>query len=93
MKSSFDGRVTLWDSATGRHLVTLVTLSAAESFDWLALTPEGYESSSPGWSSQGQWRTSGEMVPPEMVSKSLLKPDLVAKAVRAEPIPAVSFAK
>jgi len=36
---------------------------------------------------------SGEMVPPEMVSKSLLKPDLVAKAVRAEPIPAVSFAK
>jgi len=90
---SFDGRVTLWDSATGRHLVTLVTLSAAESFDWLALTPEGYESSSPGLSSQGQWRMSGEMVPPEMVSKSLLKPDLVAKAVRAGPIPAVSFAK
>jgi WD40 repeat protein len=91
---SFDGRVNLWDPTTGRHLVTLVIFPAAQAnFDWLALTPEGYESSSPGLDPRGQWRMSGEIVSYETLSKSLMKPDLVAKAVRAEPVQAVSFGK
>jgi WD40 repeat protein len=91
---SFDGRVCLWDFATGRQLVTLLTLPAdKESFDWLALTPEGYETNSPGLNSKGQWRMAGQVAAAETVWKNLLKPDMVAKAIRAEPLPPVAFAK
>jgi tricorn protease-like protein len=91
---SFDGRVCLWDSTTGRQLVWLLTMPAEkESFEWLALTPEGYETSSPGLTSKGQWRMAGQLAPEDKVWKSLLKPDMVAKAVRAEPVPPVAFAK
>jgi WD40 repeat protein len=91
---SFDGRVSLWDSTTGRQLVTLLTLPAdKENNDWLAITPEGYEASSPGLSGQGKWRMAGQTGAWEEVWKTLGKPELVAKAIRAEPVPAVVFAK
>jgi WD40 repeat protein len=91
---TFDGRVCLWDVATGRQLVTLLTLPAdKDTYDWLALTPEGYETNSPGLISKGQWRIAGQSATPELVWKNLLKPDMVAKAIRDEPVPPVAFAK
>jgi len=91
---TFDGRVCLWDKATGRQLVTLLTLPAdKETYDWLAITPEGYESTSPGLTSKEQWRMAGQPAVADAVWKNLLKPDMVAKAARAEPVPPVSFAK
>src|SRR5262249_15953544 len=80
---SFDGRVILWDMATGRQLVTLLSLPAErENFDWLALTPEGYETNSAGLSSKGQWKMAGKSTADEAVWKNLTKPDMVAKAMR-----------
>jgi WD40 repeat protein len=93
---SFDGRVCLWDLATGRQLVTLLTFPAeksAEDFDWLALTPEGYEVNSAALPSKAQWRMAGQLPAADLVWKNLLKPDMVAKAIRAELVPAVAFAK
>jgi len=93
---SFDGRVCLWDLATGRQLVTLLTMPADENLsteDWLALTPEGYETNSPGLGSKGHWRMAGQPASADTVWKNLSKPDMVAKALRAEPLPSVAFAK
>ncbi len=91
---SFDGRVSLWDSATGRHLVTLLTLPVdKENSDWLAITPEGYETGSPGLSSQGKWRMANQLAVGEAIWKALGKPEMVTKALQAEPVPPVVFAK
>lgn len=91
---SFDGRVGVWDMATGRQLVTLLSMPVdRENFDWLALTPEGYETNSPGLSSRGQWRMAGQPAAGDVVWKNLGKPEMVAKALRAEAIPAAVFAK
>jgi tricorn protease-like protein len=92
---SFDGRVCLWDLATGRQLVTLLTMPAdnpsTEQFDWLALTPEGFETSDPGLGSKGHWRMAGQPSPGDIVWKNLLKQDMVVKALRGEPVAAVTF--
>jgi WD40 repeat protein len=98
VSGSFDGRVCLWDLATGRQLVTLLTIPAdkdlsAQNSDWLALTPEGYETNSPGLSSKGHWRMAGQSTTEDVVRKNLVKPEMVAKALRAEQVPPVAFAK
>jgi WD40 repeat protein len=95
---SFDGRVGLWDLNTSRQLVTFLTFPAdknpsGENFDWLALTPEGYEVNSAGLPSKGQWRMAGQLAAADLVWKNLLKPDMVAQAIRVEPVPPVVFAK
>jgi WD40 repeat protein len=91
---SFDGLVRLWDLATGRHLATFLSMPAEkESSNWLALTPEGFEASSAGLKSQGQWRMAGQPITADSIWKNLQKPDLVAKAIRSEPVPPASFAK
>jgi WD40 repeat protein len=92
---SFDGRVCLWDLSTGRQLATLLTMppdtNSQENFDWLALTPEGYETSSSDLTSQGHWRMGGQATAEDVVWRSVLKPDMVVKALRGEPVAAVSF--
>lgn len=91
---SFDGRVILWDLAAGRQLASLLSLPTAnENFDWLALTPEGYLTNSPGLSSKGQWKMAGKATADETVWKNLGKPDMVAKSMRAEPVPPAAFVK
>ena len=91
---SFDGLVRLWDTSTGRHLLTLLALPASgEAFDWLALTPEGYANSSSSLASLGQWRMGGDSVAADTVWKVFGKPDAVARAVRGETVSAPSFSK
>ena len=91
---SFDGFVRLWDVATGRQLLTLLSLPGqGEKFDWLALTPEGYAASSAGLAGLGQWRMANQVVAAESVWKVLGKPEVVARAVRGETLPALSFGK
>ncbi|MCS6850398.1 MAG: hypothetical protein NZ700_04430, partial [Gemmataceae bacterium] len=50
---SFDGLVRLYETGTGRHLLTLVSLPENS---WLALTPEGYADGSEGLLALAQWR-------------------------------------
>jgi hypothetical protein len=89
---SFDGLVRLWDVASGRQLATLLDLPTTQ-LDWLALTPEGFESSSPGLMEMGQWRMSGQVVKADPIWKALQKPESVAKAIRGEKPGAPTFGK
>ncbi len=85
---SFDGLVRLYDVATGRLLVTLMSLPPqGDTADWLALTPEGYAAASPGLSAAGKWRMGTQDLAADAVWKTLLKPDMVARAVRGETVP------
>jgi WD40 repeat protein len=91
---SFDGLVRLWDAGSGRHLLTLLSVRAqGETFDWVALTPEGYAVASPGVTTGGQWRLSGQAVPGDTVWKALGNSEAVVKAVRGEILPAPVFGK
>jgi WD40 repeat protein len=86
---SFDGLVRLFDVATGRLLVTLLSLPLqGEAADWLALAPEGPASASPGLRATGKWRMGPQDIAGDAVWKALVKPDVVAKAMGAEAVPA-----
>ena len=91
---SFDGMIRLFDTATGRLLVTLVSLSSqGEAADWLALTPEGYTAASPTLMTTGKWRMGAQnLATSDAVWKALYKPDVVAKAARGDTVP-VPFGK
>lgn len=89
---SYDGLVRLWDANAGRLLVTLLSLPPeGEKFEWLAVTPEGYAAGSPGLDKLGQWKMSGQAVAFDAVWKALQQPDSVAKAVRGEAVPALTW--
>jgi WD40 repeat protein len=91
---SFDGLVRLWDTATGRQLVTLLSLPAAgDAAEWLALTPEGYATSSAGVASAGRWSMGGQAVAADAVWEALGRAESVAKAVRGEALTAPAFGK
>jgi WD40 repeat protein len=91
---SFDGLVRVWDEKSGRMLATLLALPAEkEQADWLALTPEGYATGSAGVATLGRWRMGGQEVTAERVWQALRQPDLVARALRGEAVPAPTFEK
>jgi WD40 repeat protein len=91
---SFDGLVRVWDTATGRQLATLLALPPqAGRADFLALTPEGYGACSPELTALARWSMGSQAVAAEAVWKALGKPDLVARALRGETLPAPVFAK
>jgi Tol biopolymer transport system component len=91
---SFDGLVRLWDAGSGRLLVTLLDLPPdKDNLEWLALTPEGFETNSPGLAGLYQWRMSGQVVGAEPIRRALEKPDLVAKAIRGEKLATPTFGK
>lgn len=82
---SFDGFVRLWDVSSGRLLVSLLTLPPeADRFDWLAVTPEGFASGSPGLAALGRWRMGSQEVPFDAVWKVLQQPEALTKAIRGE---------
>ncbi|MCI0461851.1 MAG: hypothetical protein L0Z62_33285 [Gemmataceae bacterium] len=91
---SFDGLVRVWEEKSGRLLVTLLSLPAEKGqADWLALTPEGYSTGSAGVATLGRWRMAGQEVTGERVWSVLRQPDLVARALRGEAVPAPAFGK
>jgi WD40 repeat protein len=89
---SFDGLVRLWDTASGRQLAVFLSLPPQqERTDWLAVTPEGYVAGSAGLPALGQWRMAGQTVPFGPVWQALEKPDVVAKAVRGDKLPTLTW--
>jgi hypothetical protein len=89
---SFDGLVRLYDTATGTPRGQLLSVpGAAEKASWLALAPGGYAAAEEALAAQARWRMAGREVPAEAVWKALGKPELVAKALRGEAVPAPVF--
>jgi WD40 repeat protein len=80
-----DGWITFWDVKTGRLLVTLQALPAqkpaAGGTEWIAFTPAGYYTASPGASKFIRWRQADRLVPAKAHAGRLRRPDLVAKAL------------
>ncbi|MFO0863913.1 MAG: c-type cytochrome domain-containing protein [Gemmataceae bacterium] len=89
---SFDGIARLWDEATGRHLASLYARGGA-SMDWLAVTPEGYASGSPGFVKESRWLMGAAALPNDAAWGSLGKADFVARAFRGEAVPPPTFGK
>jgi len=91
---SFDGLLRLFDAASGRHLLTLLSLPpTGEQGDWLALTPEGYTVNSEGLPGLGQWRMMGKETAAEKVWKALRQPEAVSKAWQGGTLPVPDFGK
>jgi Planctomycete cytochrome C/WD domain, G-beta repeat len=96
----WDGLVRLWDAASGRLLVTLVQPPADALFspgatpsppDWLAITPGGQVAGSPDLLRVAQWRAGSVTLPAQAARAACDCPVAVARAVRGETVPAVSF--
>ena len=88
-EQSFDGLVRLFDTTTGRPLVTLLSLPPKQDrSDWLALSPEGYAAGEPALLKQGQWRMGAQDVTSEALWKVLALPDRVAASARGATTPA-----
>ncbi|MFO0966858.1 MAG: c-type cytochrome domain-containing protein [Gemmataceae bacterium] len=86
---SFDGLVRLWEEKTGRHLATFVALHGDKGEDqWLALTPEGYAAAADSLFSEARWRMIGAEVDGAPLWKALRRPELVARSLGGETLPA-----
>ncbi len=82
--ASLDGTVRIWDTATGRERATLYSLVGGA--EWLITTPEGYYNASPYGEQFLRWRVGNVLFPAEKYPR-YKRPDLVAKALRGEPLP------
>jgi WD40 repeat protein len=89
----FDGLVRIFDTATGKQLVSLLALSGGDrQAEWLALTPQGY-SADEGLQTIARWQMGNKTVPAEAAWKWLRQPALVARALHGETLPAPTFKK
>jgi hypothetical protein len=74
--------------------LTLLALPPhGETFDWLALTPEGFAAASPGVQTSGRWQMSGQVVTATRTWEALGKPQALVRALRGEPVGAPVFKK
>jgi len=75
----------LWDLATGRQLARRWSTKDG---GWLIVTPEGYYDSSLTGGKYVCWRVGNEVYGVEQYEDQFHRPDLVAKSLRGEPLPA-----
>jgi WD40 repeat protein len=67
---SFDGLVRVYDAATGRHLITLLSSSAG----WLAQTPAGLVNGDAALLKEARWSASGKFVSADAIRRALTIP-------------------
>jgi WD40 repeat protein len=83
------GTTTVWEVATGRHLVTLFAFpkgpdgTAAD--DWLAYHPDGYYDGSPGVEQYLAWCVDDELQTPAALGAQLHRPDRLEAALKLGP--------
>lgn len=84
LSGSYDRTVKLWDAASGRLLVTLMILPATtrQANNWIAFTPEGYYSGSPGVERFIRWREDDKLLPAEAFTATFNRRDLVRQAIQ-----------
>jgi WD40 repeat protein len=81
-----DGWISFWEVSTGRLLVTVQVLPVEKGHtgakDWIAFTPAGYYSASPGATRFIRWREGNRLLPARALAGRFRRPDLVARALR-----------
>jgi uncharacterized caspase-like protein len=89
-----DGNLYLWDTKTGQHLATLISLFNGD--DWLVVTPDGLFDGSPGAWNQILWRydeNTFNVAPIEWFFNEFFYPGLLADIVAGKrPRAAQNFA-
>jgi WD40 repeat protein len=80
------GTVNVWETATGKHLVTLFAFSDSPNGksddDWVAYHPEGYYDCSPGGERYLGWRVGDEFHTPSTLGTNRHRPDRIESALR-----------
>jgi DNA-binding beta-propeller fold protein YncE len=80
-----DGFVRIYDTATARHLVSLVHVpSDGGKTDWLVQCPDAYFTASDGLRSRVRWRSTGPLPANSVMASTLNKPDQLAHAWRGD---------
>jgi WD40 repeat protein len=84
-----DNSIKIWSIKTRELLVTLVTLPLEDrtkvSQQWIAYTPDGYYTGSPGCEKWIRWRVGDKLLPAERRAPEFHRPDKVRAALRGEP--------
>ena len=75
-----------WDAASGRLLVTMIILPAGKAgqaaTEWIAFTPEGYYSGSPGAALYIRWRVGDKLLPAESYAREFNRPERIRHIAR-----------
>lgn len=79
-----DGTVRVWGAGSGAELAVLFSLDAGQ--DWLVATPQGYYNGSLNGAQMARWRVGEQLFPVEQYEAQFKRPDLVARALRGEPV-------
>jgi hypothetical protein len=79
------GSTNLWETSSGRLLVTLLTFAhtgeGAGLDDWLAYHPEGFYAGSPGVERYLAWRVGEELLTPAALGADLHRPQRIEAAL------------
>lgn len=88
----WDGLVRVWDADKGTLRATLLQPPGVEPGDseWMALAPTGYVSASPALAGLIRWKVSDKEVSAEAARAVYDRPDVLARLLRGEPVPAAS---
>jgi WD40 repeat protein len=85
---SSDRTVRVWGVRSGKLLVTFMILPASQQgaalTDWIAFTPEGYYTVSPGGARFIRWRVGDKLFSAETYERVFHRPDLVQKTLQSE---------
>lgn len=81
---SYDGSVTLWETATARSVAMFFGLES--NTQWLTMTPQGYYDCSLEAASMVDWRLGDQVLPFDQFEGKYHRPDLVRRALRGEDI-------
>jgi WD40 repeat protein len=84
------GTTNVWNTATGRHLVTLFTFPEQRNGtieeNWLAYHPDGYYAGSPGIERFLAWRVEDDLLTAETLGPQLHRPEQVESALKLQPV-------
>ena len=85
---SSDRTTRIWGTRSGQLVVTFMIFPARNqgvaSTDWIAFTPEGYYTGSPGVADYIRWRVGDKLFSADAYEQMFHRPDLVQKALESE---------
>jgi WD40 repeat protein len=88
----FDGRVRLYEAASGKLLLSMLALTAESGeAQWLAQTPAGHLIGSPKLLINGRWKMGEVEIAKDTVWKAVFDPEAVARSARGEPLSPPQF--